>query len=80
MRDIYKIMLPGDYIAFKLSGEINTTISGLSEGIFWDFQKNEIAENLLNYYSIDENLIPEIVPTFSTQGMLSKEAASELRT
>jgi len=74
----YKFMLPGDYIAMKLTGEINTTISGLSEGIMWDFQQNSIANFLLEHYGIHEHLIPDIVPTFSEQGRLSAEAAEEL--
>lgn len=75
---IYKIMLPGDYIAYKLSGEINTTISGLSEGIFWDFKNNALAETLMQHYSISKEFIPDIVPTFSLQGKLSETAAKEL--
>ena len=75
---IYKIMLPGDYIAFKLSNEINTTVSGLSEGIFWDFKNNKLADYVFDYYSIDKSFIPEIVPTFSIQGKLSEKAANEL--
>ena len=75
---IYKIMLPGDYIAMKLTGEIKTTASGLSEGILWDFQKNEAASLLLDYYGFDSQLVPEVVPTFSVQGELSKQAANEL--
>ncbi len=74
----YKFMLPGDYIAMKLSGEINTTISGLSEGIMWDFKENSLADFLLEYYGIHKHLIPDIVPTFSEQGRLSAEAAEEL--
>jgi xylulokinase len=74
----HKIMLPGDYIAMKLTGEINTTISGLSEGIMWDFRNNSIADFLLEYYGIHQHLIPEIVPTFSEQGRLSAAAAEEL--
>jgi len=74
----HKFMLPGDYIAMKLTGEINTTISGLSEGIMWDFKENSIAEFLLEYYGIHEHLIPDIVPTFSEQGRLSASAAEEL--
>ena len=50
---IYKVMLPGDYIAMKLSGDINTTIGGLSEGIFWDFKEKRVAQFLLDYYGID---------------------------
>jgi len=75
---IYKIMLPGDFIAMKLTGEINTTITGLSEGIFWDFEKNQISEEIIKYYDFNPDFIPEIVPVFSIQGKLTKEAAEEL--
>ncbi len=75
---IYKIMLPGDYISMRLSGEICTTVSGLSEGMFWDFKENRIADFLMNYYGFDSALIPEIRPTFSEQGRVSAAAAAEL--
>lgn len=75
---IYKIMLPGDYIAMKLSGTINTTISGLSEGMFWDFKEKNTAGFLLDYFGFDKNLIADIVPTFSVQGEVSAAAAAEL--
>ncbi len=75
---IAKIMLPGDYIALKLTGEICTTISGLSEGILWDFEKKGLADDLLKLYGIDKNLIADIVPTFGAQGTLSSKAAAEL--
>ncbi len=75
---IDKIMLPGDYIAMKLSGEIKTTASGLSEGILWNFKENTIAFNLLDYYGFDRSFIPEIVPTFSVQSVVNAQAAAEL--
>jgi len=75
---IYKIMLPGDYIAMKLTGEICTTISGLSEGMLWDFSEGKPAKMLLDYYGIDEALLPEIRPTFAEQGRVSAAAAAEL--
>ena len=75
---IYKIMLPGDYIAMKLSGEVCTTVSGLSEGMLWDFAENSIADLLMDYYGFDKGLIPEIRPTFSEQGRVSEAAAAEL--
>jgi xylulokinase len=75
---VYKMMLPGDYIAMKMTGEIKTTFSGLSEGIIWDFQKHGLARFLLDYYGIAEDLIAEAVPTFSVQGELTKPAADEL--
>lgn len=75
---IDKILLPGDYIAMKLTGEATTTISGLSEGIFWDFKNNGLADFLLNHYGFKKDLIPTILPTFSEQGRVSKAAAEEL--
>lgn len=75
---ITKIMLPGDYIALKLTDEICTTISGLSEGILWDFEKKGLADELMQYYGIEKNLIADIVPTFGMQGKLTSKAATEL--
>ena len=76
--NIYKIMLPGDYIAMRLSGEINTTASGLSEGMFWDFKEKRPAKFLLDYFGFSEDLIAPIVPTFCVQSVVSKAAAEEL--
>ena len=75
---IHKIMLPGDYIAMKLSGEICTTVSGLSEGMLWDFAEDAPAQMLLDHYGIDRSLIADIKPTFSEQGRVSAAAATEL--
>ena len=75
---IDKIMLPGDYIAMKLSGEVRTTISGLSEGMLWDFKTKKPAKFLLDYFGFDENMLADIVPTFAIQSVVSKEAAVEL--
>ena len=75
---IYKIMLPGDYIAMKLTGDICTTVSGLSEGMFWDFQANDVAGFLMDYYGFDRSLIADIKPTFGEQGRVNAWAAKEL--
>ena len=77
-RQIDKIMLPGDYIAMRMTGDIVTTVSGLSEGIFWDFQQNGISEELMNYYGFSKDLIPSIRPTFGLQGEMLGSVAVEL--
>jgi xylulokinase len=77
-RKINRILLPGDFIAMKLTGEVNTTESGLSEGIFWDYKENGIAGSLLNYYGIDQSLLAPCVPSFGIQGKLNFSAAGEL--
>lgn len=75
---IYKFMLPGDYIAMRLTGEIVTTDTGLSEGVFWDYQSKSVSEKLLSHYGFDNALVPEIKPVFSVQGQVKKEVAAEL--
>ena len=74
---IYKIMLPGDYLALRLSGIANTTIGGLSEGIFWDFKNREVSQPLLDHFGISRDLIADIVSTFAVQSHVSAEAAAE---
>jgi xylulokinase len=75
---IDKIMLPGDYIAMKLTSRITTSISALSEGIFWDFQTNSLSAELMNYYGFSTTLIPEIKPVFSEHGRVSSAIAAAL--
>lgn len=74
---IDKVMLPGDYIAMKLTGEISTTISGLSEGMMWDFQEQAVATRLLDHYGIPTSMIPEISSTFSIQGKTSSSGSKQ---
>lgn len=75
---IDKIMLPGDYIAMKLSGDAVMTIEGLSEGMFWDFKNKCLSEDVLSYYGIPKSFFPEIKPIFGLQGEVSAPAAKEL--
>ena len=75
---IDKLMLPGDYIGMKLTGDIVVTIEGMSEGMFWDFKTNTLSEDVLNYYGIPKSFFPEIKPIFGIQGYVSSEAAKEL--
>ncbi len=75
---IDKIMLPGDYIAMRLTGDIRTTASGLSEGMFWDFRKNKVSDLVLDYYGFRKELIPELVDSFGIQGNVTPKIAAEL--
>ena len=76
--NIYKVMLPGDYIALRLSGTAATTISGLSEGMMWDFAEGRPAQFLLDYYGVPAEMLSDLVPTFGLQGEVSAAAAQEL--
>lgn len=75
---IDKVMLPGDFIAQRLTGTITTTPSALSEGIFWNFKKNDIAEEVMSYFGFDKSIIPDIKNVFAEHGKLNTEIAEEL--
>jgi xylulokinase len=75
---IYKIMLPGDYIAMRMTGDIVTSFTGFSEGIFWDFKENRVSEKLLEYFGFSSDILPEVMPSFAVQGRLMKSIAEEL--
>ena len=74
---IDKVMLPGDYIALRLTGEVATSFTGLSEGIFWDFLENKVSASLLKYFNFDPGLLPQAAPSFSVSGLLLKSVAKE---
>lgn len=75
---IYRFMLPGDYVAYRLTGKMATTISGLSEMMLWDFNEHRVSDELLNYYGINPSTVPDLVPTFGHQGAMTREAAEQL--
>jgi xylulokinase len=75
---IDKIMLPGDYIALMMTGELSTSLTGLSEGIFWDFSENRVSSALMDYFGFDNSLLPHAHPSFSISGFLLASVAGEL--
>src|SRR6476660_5996820 len=77
-KKIDKVMLPGDFIAMKLTGEITTSISALSEGIFWNFRKDEISAEVMDHFGFEKSIIPQVRPVFSEHGRIKPEIASSL--
>jgi xylulokinase len=75
---IDKIMLPGDFIAMKLTGDVTTSASALSEGVFWDFKTDNLSEDVINYFQFDKSLIPQIQPVFAEHGVLQQSVAQAL--
>ncbi len=75
---IYKFMLPGDYLSMCFTGEINSNVSSISEGILWNFEKHQLSESLLNHYGIHADLVPQLLPVFSTYGKILPRVADEL--
>lgn len=75
----HKIMLPGDFVAMRLTGEITTSIAALSEGIFWDFKKQEVSKDVMDYFGFDASLIPQILPVFAVHGQVTPQVAEALQ-
>ena len=75
---IDKIMLPGDFIAMKLTGEITTSVSALSEGMFWDFKEQELSKDVFSYFGFDRSLIPAIKNVFTSHGAIDNAIADKL--
>ena len=75
---IDKIMLPGDFIAMKLTGQITTSVSSLSEGIFWDFKEQELSKDVFDYFGFDKGLIPEVKEVFTAHGVVQSSVAKSL--
>lgn len=75
---IYKFMLPGDYLSMCFTGEINSNISSISEGILWDFKNKSISQTLLDHYGISSDMVPEILPVFGNYGKVKVDVAEEL--
>ncbi|MGL6269892.1 MAG: xylulokinase, partial [Chitinophagaceae bacterium] len=73
-----KIMLPGDYIAFRLTGDITTTPSALSEGMLWDFKSNSASNTVLDYFGFASSVIPQIKDVFTAHGQVTATIAEEL--
>jgi xylulokinase len=80
--DVYeridKILLPGDFISMKLTGETTTTVSALSEGIFWDFMENRLSEDVMGYFGFDDSFIPKTAPLFAPHGYVKESVAARL--
>jgi xylulokinase len=75
---IDKIMLPGDFIAMKMTGEVTTSASALSEGVFWDFKSEGLSDDVVNYFGFDLSLIPQVQPVFAEHGVLQPSIAQSL--
>ncbi|UEG55095.1 carbohydrate kinase [Mucilaginibacter daejeonensis] len=76
---IDKVMLPGDFIAMKLTGRITTSASALSEGIFYDFKDKQLSTDVMNAFGFEDDLIPEQRELFSVHGEVTSEVAQQLR-
>ena len=76
---IRKVMLPGDYIAYRFTDEITTSESALSEGVFWDFRQNKVSDEVMDYFGFDSALMPTISPLFGSHGFTTKKIAGELQ-
>ncbi len=71
--DIYKkiacVMLPGDYICYRLTGELSTTAGNLSEGCFWDFKGHRLSPKILEALGLSIDHFPAILQCMDNHGV-----------
>ncbi|GAA4383969.1 xylulokinase [Hymenobacter koreensis] len=75
---IHQVLLPGDFIALQLTGEATTSISALSEGIFWDFARHELSDDVFRFFGFERGHIPPVRDVFVPHGQLKTSVAEEL--
>ncbi|RFM26355.1 xylulokinase [Deminuibacter soli] len=76
---VAQLMLPGDFIALRLTGAATTSASALSEGIFWDFTTNSVSGELMQYFGFSNSMIPVQKNVFAEHGLLSADVAATLQ-
>jgi xylulokinase len=74
---IYKILLPKDYIRFRLTGEFATEVSDASGTLFLDVKKRKWSDELLDELDIDKDILPECFESSVVSGKVNTKASKE---
>ncbi len=80
--DIYekisKVLIAKDYVKYWLTHEMTTDPSDASGTLLFDVKNLIWADELIDYFTIDKNWLPEVRPSTDIVGVLTKEASSIL--
>lgn len=72
---VKKILLPKDYIRFKLTGEFATEVSDASGMQFMDIPKRKWSSEVLDKLGIDKGLLGDVYESQEVSGKVHKAAA-----
>lgn len=72
---IYKILLPKDYIRYKLTGEFATEVSDASGMQFLDVPKRTWSGEILNKLGLDYKWMPAVYESQEVSGKVTKKVA-----
>ena len=75
---ISKIMLPKDYVAYRLSGSLCTDVSDASGTLYFDVKDRSWSKDVLSEFGIDENTLPKVLESDECAGTLKSEIAEDL--
>ena len=75
---ICKLMLPKDYLAYRLSGVFATDFSDASGMLLLDVKKRTWNKEMCKICSVDENMLPKLYESYERIGTLLPQIASEL--
>jgi xylulokinase len=79
--DVYEkishMLLPKDYIRFKLTGEYATDVSDASGTLFFDVRQRRWSSEMLEFLGIDPGVLPSCYESFEVTGTVTEKAALE---
>ncbi|MCR4901940.1 MAG: xylulokinase [Butyrivibrio sp.] len=75
---IKKIMLPKDYLAYKLSGTFATDLSDASGMLLLDVKNRKWSKEMLDICGISEDMLPRLFESYEKIGTLKADVANEL--
>ena len=77
-KKVVKIMLPKDYLAYRLSGSFCTDVSDASGMLLLDVKNRCWSKEMLDICGIDETQLPKVYESWEVVGTLKPEVAQEL--
>ncbi|URZ18007.1 xylulokinase [Clostridium felsineum] len=79
--EIYKkiahIMLPKDYISYKLTGKFASDVSDASGTLMFDVENRKWSEDIMKLLNIKEEVLPKVYESYEVIGNVSEEASRE---
>lgn len=75
---VKKIMLPKDYLAYRLSGTFCTDYSDASGMLLMDVKNKCWSKEMMEICHVSREQLPDLYESFEVVGTLKKEIASEL--
>ena len=75
---IAKLLLPKDYLCYRLTGEFATDVSDASGTLYFDVKNRQWSKEMCEILGIKEEWLPKVYESYEAVGTLLPEIAKEL--